>query len=444
MTHRDLFTGRRTAARAWRRGAVVLAALLPLGACDLDVADPQIVREEQLEGEAALPTLRAGAISDFGYAYAGDAGTATEGIILVGGLRSDEWLNRDTFGTRQEIDRGNIQVDNASNQDAFRALQRARVSAERAAERFAEAAPDSPGHAEMLSLAGYAYVLLAENYCSGIPFSTLLPSGQFEFGEPLTTEQVYQRAIERFDAAIAVAQAAEDDNQLHLARVGKGRALLNLGRFADAAAAVRDVPTAFEYLVEFSTNTDAQNNAVYYFNNIARRWGVANLEGGAGMPYVTANDPRVPTSLSTRNGLDNVGLVRNQLKYPDRAAPIPLATGVEARLIEAEAALNGVSVGRTALAILNDLRGDVGLAALGSASVDALFRERAFWLFSTAHRLGDMRRLLEAPYNRDFEDVYPTGEYFKAGGLYGTDADLPIPVDEQNNPNFATCLDRSN
>ena len=76
--------------------------------------------------------------------------------------------------------------------------------------------------------------------------------------------------------------------------------------------------------------------------------------------------------------------------------------------------------------------------------MDLLFRERGFWLFSTAHRLGDMRRLLEAPYDRAFEDVYPTGEYWKTGGVYGTDADLPIPVDELNNPNFAGCVERSN
>jgi hypothetical protein len=38
--------------------------------------------------------------------------------------------------------------------------------------------------------------------------------------------------------------------------------------------------------------------------------------------------------------------------------------------------------------------------------------------------------------------VFPAGNYFK-GGLYGTDVNFPVPFDEQNNPNFQQCLDRS-
>jgi hypothetical protein len=38
--------------------------------------------------------------------------------------------------------------------------------------------------------------------------------------------------------------------------------------------------------------------------------------------------------------------------------------------------------------------------------------------------------------------VFPHGLYFKNGLSYGTDTNFPIPVDEQNNPNFVACLDR--
>ena len=49
--------------------------------------------------------------------------------------------------------------------------------------------------------------------------------------------------------------------------------------------------------------------------------------------------------------------------------------------------------------ILNDLRDAQGLDPLPTpgnrdAAVDQLFSERAFWLFATGHRLGDMRRLI--------------------------------------------------
>ena len=69
-----------------------------------------------------------------------------------------------------------------------------------------------------------------------------------------------------------------------------------------------------------------------------------------------------------------------------------------------------------------------------------MFRERAFWLFGTGHRIGDLRRLARQ-YGRASETVFPTGTYFK-GGLYGTDVNIPVPFEERNNPNFHGCLNR--
>ena len=69
------------------------------------------------------------------------------------------------------------------------------------------------------------------------------------------------------------------------------------------------------------------------------------------------------------------------------------------------------------------------------------WRERAFWLYLTGHRLGDLRRLVRQ-YNRPQETVFPTGDYHK-GGEYGSDVNFPVSSDERNNPNFESCLDRS-
>ena len=73
---------------------------------------------------------------------------------------------------------------------------------------------------------------------------------------------------------------------------------------------------------------------------------------------------------------------------------------------------------------------------------DLLFAERAFWLYATGHRLSDMRRLLRAPYSRAEDTVFPTGDYHK-GGSYGSDVNLPIPIEEENNPTSVGCLDRN-
>jgi hypothetical protein len=139
-----------------------------------------------------------------------------------------------------------------------------------------------------------------------------------------------------------------------------------------------------------------------------------------------------------------------------------LASGVEARLIEAEAALRrGDAV--TWLAKLNALRaaapGHIGrlypnqkvgfvsnpLTPLvdpvtPDARIDLMFRERAFWLFATGHRLGDLRRLVRQ-YGRAPDSVFPSGPHFR-GGTFGTDVNYPVPFAEQNNKSFdpATCV----
>ena len=438
--------------RALRGGATAaagVAAVLTLGGCDLNVSDPSVVRPGQLESEQSLPTLFGGAIGDFAIAYAGDASVGNEGIILAGGLRADEFLNIDTFSTRQQIDQGVIEEENSSNALVFRALQRARASAERAAERYAAVNSNDARRSEARSLAGFSYVLLGENYCSGIPFTQYSESGTFTFGRPLTTLQVFDTALQRFTTALTEAQTARSSRAQNLARVGRGRALLDLGRFAEAATAVQDVPLDFSYDLEFSTNTERQGNAVFYLNAISTRFGVADAEGQNGLPFASAADPRLPTEDSGDVGLDGESPLIYQLKYPARTSNIPVATGIEAALIRAESRLQANDAAGFVTQI-NALRTAAGLGRITEtassprrALEDILFRERAFWLFGTAHRLGDMRRLLRAPYNRTFATVFPTGAYFKGGGNYGTEANLPIPFDERNNPNFTGCQNRT-
>jgi len=95
---------------------------------------------------------------------------------------------------------------------------------------------------------------------------------------------------------------------------------------------------------------------------------------------------------------------------------------------------------------LNTLRAAGGLDPLPTpgdltTATDVLFRERAFWLFATGHRLGDMRRLIRQ-YARPADTVFPIGDYFKGGLSYGDAVNLPLPRRETNNPNVTGCLDR--
>src|SRR5439155_1162225 len=137
-------------------------------------------------------------------------------------------------------------------QNWFRTLSRARRAAEFAVAKyreFSDATKFTPaadttklsGLSEMLSVAGFTYIFFAENYCSGVPFSTANADGSLVYGSPLTTQQELDTAIARFDAAIAAANAltlpaATKAVFVNLASVGKARALLDEGQFAAAAA----------------------------------------------------------------------------------------------------------------------------------------------------------------------------------------------------------------
>jgi starch-binding outer membrane protein, SusD/RagB family len=452
VARRTWYASRLWGGGRWRAPLLAVAIVAAASGCSLDdllsVEDPDVATPGSLTGEDALPVLRAGALGDFALAFSGDNAGVTEGLINLGGLLADEFTIAESFPTRVPIDRRDIDNVNVTLNTVYSYAHRARAAAELSVARHLQFAPNTPGHALSLAIAGYSYILLGENFCSGVPVSTLTDAGGTEFGPPLETDQLFTEAIERFDAAIAAAIAAiadadADPTELSLATIGKARALLNLDRPGDAAAITAIVPDAFVFVVEHSDNTARQENGVFAYVNLQERWSVANNEGGTGLPFRTAADSRIRFELDPDNGVgfDGVTPMFHQLKYPDRDADVVLASGREARLIEAEALL---AAGNTTgwLGKLNALRLAAGLGTLTdpgtqAAREDLMFRERAFWLWLTGHRLGDMRRLIRQ-YNRTATSVFPTGGY-PQGGTYGNDVSLPIPFEELNNPLAEEC-----
>jgi hypothetical protein len=466
--------GPRWPRRIARPAAVAAASLLAAVACRQEVTKPDIITPNNLTSADALPTIRDAALGDFALAYGGsgaDGSRGTEGIVMASGLLADEFINSETFPTRIEVDRRAILVTNTSVTGWFRTLMRARRSTEFAARRYRTLSPDTTketGLSEMLSLSGYMYLFFAENYCSGVPISTANDDGSLTFGAPLTTANLVDSAVSRFNQALAAANAlsgvsaSSKNNVIYLASVGLGRALLDqansVAGIQAAAAAVTNVPTTFDYVIYYSQNTVRQGNGVYVAMAYAKRYSVSDGEGINGLLFRTQADGRVP-SAQTGLGFDNSTPQWNQMRFVSFADPMPLSTGAEARLIEAEAYL---AAGDTVnfLATHDALRAAppsyfaapgksiavlpaLSVAGLTSAQVQDLhFKEREFWLWNSGHRLGDLRRLSRAPYSRDPESVFPTGPYFK-GGVYGTDYNFPVPFDETNNPEFKQCLDRN-
>jgi starch-binding outer membrane protein, SusD/RagB family len=413
-------------------GALAYAAVAAgLAACSpdklLDVTDPDIVNPAVLQSPAGADALRLGAILQLSKATGGndqiDVNTSNiDSMTLLSGLLADEYRSGDTFVERDETDRRTVRPANANVDGAYRALQRARANAQLAAQAVAEFNPDAePWHVpQMYWVEAYAELLLAEYFCGAVPVSEATLDGEITNTAGLATQPLLERAVAHADTGLArlgAASGADADRVRSALRLARGRALLDLDRAADAAAAVQGVPTDFAYDLFF--NQTAIFNQVWDFVNNQGRYTVSAGDGRNGIDFAGARDPRLPVCRGGDAACRSAGVSRTtifdtannavlpfwvQLKFPARDTPFPPANGVEARLIEAEAQLRANGPW---LATLNALRTRVtGLAPLAdpgtpAARQDLLFRERALWLFGTG-------KVTSVPYSPPFTNA-PVG-----------------------------------
>ncbi|MGI8508565.1 MAG: hypothetical protein ACR2MQ_04495 [Gemmatimonadaceae bacterium] len=455
-------------------GAAMAAAMFMLAACNSDkilkVTDPDIINPNDIGTPDAAEALRIGALGRLSQETSGSGANANnDSPILLGGLLADEWRSADTFNERDETDKRSIQVTNGVNDASYRTVGRARLAAHQALAALTKYSPEQKGKiAQMYFILGFSENLAGETYCNGVVFSDA-SSGSLDYGAPVSDSAAFTLAIVHFDSALALATGTDaiSTQAKFAAQVGKGRALINLKRYSDAAAAVAGVPTSFQFLITHDQATIS--NQIWSLNISGKRYTVGDKDGGNGLPFVSAKDPRLPTCSSTVNaatckaigvtksvGFDSQTPLIAQLIWTTPDAPVAIVTGIEARLIEAEAALQAGN-NATWLATLNTLRGSSltsagtgGVSGLGpltdpgtqTGREDLMFRERAFWMFGTGHRLGDLRRLIRQ-YQRSPENVFPTGTYNPGkGGNFGTDVNIPVPQSETNNSMFTACTDR--
>jgi hypothetical protein len=309
---------------------------------------------------------------------------------------------------------------------------------------------------ELYALQGYAEILLADFFCSGVPLSTLDYQKIYTYHASSTTAQVYQDALAQETTALAL--TSDSARLQNLARVLQGRALLALDSVAAAAQAVAAVPDGFQYqlAIDFRyVNGQIDANGSYNLGLIqADNATMSDREGENGLAYISSQDPRTSNFQSyTSSGTTIIQLDISNKYGIGGFTPFTVADWIEARLIQAEAALRANPNDPTWLTLLNRLREtatvpgqtttpmtdltDPGNSPGDTARIALLFRERAYWLYLTGHRQGDLRRLIRqyGPLRQD--QVYPTGP------TYGTDVDAPIPQAELDNPLFHGCLDRN-
>jgi hypothetical protein len=268
---------------------------------------------------------------------------------------------------------------------------------------------------------GYSHLLLGEGFCAGVLLDEKLePTGE------VTRQALFERAVERFTRAIEAAQAASSQPMLDLARVGRARAYLDLGRLAEAAADARAVSPGFTYDATFSAVAARRYNRVY---NQINQTELASI----GVEYrdflhMDVKDPRVGVVDTGRLSNDESGTpLFHQTLYAGQEAPIPLASYEEAQLILAEA-----EGGQTAVDIINAFHQRAGLPTFSSSDPaeirEHVLSERQAALFLTGHRLFDVAR-------HGLTRLPDAGAPFAKGGSYGADACFPLPeVERLNNP----------
>lgn len=412
----------------WRfaAGLLVPVFLLVAWGCNdlLDVEPPDLIPAEGLASPETAELLVNGAIGDFECAFGA--------YVTLSGVMAHELIDATQTAARWPYDRRNLIPQDAiygtsgcTGLGIYTPLSTARWSSDFILEKLqgwsdSEVEDRQELIAKAAAYAGYSHLLLAEGFCSVA----------IDLSAELTSQEVMQRALNRFDVAIQAAQAAGDADLLNFARVGRARTNLGLGNEQAALTDAQAVPADFEWVATASGDFSRRANRVFSQNGEGSTGGTG-LSVGEEYRNVTYNgkpDPRVSVSDFIRVNTDGTDLYF-QYKYGSLSDPLPVATGDEARLIVAE-----VQGGQTAVNIINALHTAAGLDPFpggSEAQIQAQVteeRRRELWL--EGHRFFDIRRL-------NLPLVPAPGTAYRKGGLYGSDRCFPLPdVEVRNNPNI--------
>jgi hypothetical protein len=409
--------------------AVVVAGMALLTSCDdlLSVNDPGAIELDQLSDPKLEQLIFNGVLSEFQYSFNYLAHSAS--------ILSDEVYTDHTNLDYREFSLFDIRVGNILNNNTYTFLQKARVSAEDAAERidgFSDANPLNV--AESYAYAGYANLMLGLHFCEA----------PINGGPALTWQQLLSRAMDNFNQAVTRATAAQGTNAaratriINMSRVGMARAQLQLGNTTEAASLAAQVPADFEAWAYRSDNSARERNTN------AAQWISSDPWMGIDPKWQNLNDPRVRHPETPAFGLNAnpVFLPYKPRSYsgwtPDVPQPIEssssllFSSGLEARYIVAEAS------GPTpaTLSFVNERRAVGGQASVnltGDALMAELRDQKVRDFFLTVQRLADMRRYL----NLYGIDEFPSGTYPTGTGVYGNSRCFIIPLSEINgNPNL--------
>ena len=430
-----------------RRIALAACALAVLAtACSeitsLKQENPGTLSVETLYVPTNAPLLVNGAIGDFECAFnryvVGSGLFADEVTVAISQTVNFDYDARrvNTNATYGTNNCGSPTPSSSQQPGIYTPLSVARATADTAAAKLegwtdAEVPNRSKLIGQSYTYAGYSLTLLGESMCSAA----------INLGPEIQPLALFAEAVTRFTKAIAASTTANDVTTLNLARLGRARALHDIGGAANLAAAAVDaalLPATFVV----NTSPDAVNarrqNTVFItiaqsaFSTVDPSFRNVLVPGG------TTQDPRVLVTDLNRNGTATGSRLFIPAKHSTVSSPIRIASYAEAQLIIAENAAATGNLTEAEAAINRARARTAGVPAYalpaGATSTDVrtqIIEERRRELFLEGHRLGDMRR-----YGIAFTPV--AGTAYQYGGVYGTQTCFPLPdVERINNPTIA-------
>lgn len=415
--------------RAYAVGALLMAGIL--SGCEklLEAEAPQLIEEASLQQPANASVLVSGVVADFECAFAS--------YIATLGAISDEYRDSQANADTWQLDRrtntangGLYATNTCGGFAAYTPVSIARYAADNTVRLLSGWTDEQvPNRATLLAranaYAGYSLILLGEGFCSAA----------IDVGPELTPAQVFAEAEKRFTTVLSTVgggSSASNDSLRNMALVGRARARINQGKFAEAATDAAAVPNNFTFNARYSSTVTRAENRVYRMNNIN-----GSMTVDSTFRSLTVNgvpDPRVNVTDAGRGGSQQSVRLWVQNKYTALNSPIPIASWREALLIRAEAAAEAGQV-TEAVGFINQLRTRVSLpafSATSAAEVKAQIpEERRRELFLESHRMFDTIRF-------NLPLVPAAGATFHAGGTYGNQKCLPLPdIERLNNPNLS-------
>lgn len=411
--------------RAVTRTMAGVALLVSVPACSdkfVAVTNPDVIDAATIDPTSGAASLANSAQQNFVWAYGWMA--AYSGWFTGEANVSDTFPTRNEFGFRQIAD-----VNGSLNGDVWRPLSLATASAKLVLDLTLPSPTSNINYARAAAFRGFAILSMATDFCAGA----------LSGGPKLTTAQLLDTASYWFNKAISIGNANASADGIKLANasaVGLARARLQAGDKAGAQAAAALVPAGFVFNVTYTddlANRQRLSNRIYQFTYDRGSISVA--------PAYRTNDPRVPFFAPGQSKLQPQDVVPGgfypQNKYPGYAAPMRLASRLEADYIAAEASGNTAQQ----LTLINARRAANGQTAYAGATdatsvMAELYVQRAFEFFLEDRKLADFRR---NPAATPF--VTPAGgTYFKPGyANTGTQTCYPVPYAEYStNKNYGT------